>query len=154
MSDHLEQDVHAAGPGTIRLRVSLPGTRFDAAGSPAQTGTRFARTKLEVLQEAADGWAVLWSATSDGDQGVEEVALDVLSAGTLKGRVTNLSGMEGQFTLDCTFVPRPAPEPCPLVDRPGRQRTHDGCPTAWHGMARPLGQRCARRIGVRHGWRR
>ena len=66
MSDHLEQDVHAAGPGTLRLRVSLPGTRFDAAGSPAQTGTRFARTKLEVLQEAADGWAVLWSATSDG----------------------------------------------------------------------------------------
>ena len=52
---------------------------------------------------------MLWSATSDGDQVVEEIALDVLSAGTLKGRVTNLSGMEGQFTLDCTFVPRHAP---------------------------------------------
>jgi hypothetical protein len=52
---------------------------------------------------------LLWSATSDGDQVVEEVALDVLSAGTLKGRVTNLSGMEGQFTLDCTFVPRHEP---------------------------------------------
>ena len=113
MSDHLEQEVHAAGPGTIRLRVSLPGTRFDEAGSPAQTGTRFARTKLEVLQEAADGWAVLWSATSDGDQVVEEVALDVFSAGTLKARLTNLSGMEGQFTLDCTFVPRHAPEVIP-----------------------------------------
>jgi len=96
MSDHLEQEVHAAGPGKIRLRVSLPGTRF-------------ARTKLEVLQEAADGWTLLWSATSDGDQVVEEIALDVLSAGTVKGRVTNLSGMEGQFTLDCTFVPRHEP---------------------------------------------
>jgi len=94
MSDHLEQEVHAEGPG---------------AGSPAHTGTRFARKKLEVLQEAEDGWALLWSATSDGDQVVEEVALDVLSAGTLKGRVTNLSGMEGQFTLDCTFVPRHEP---------------------------------------------
>ena len=52
---------------------------------------------------------MLWSATSDGDQGVEEIALEVLSAGTVKGRVTNLSGMEGQFTLDCTFVPRHAP---------------------------------------------
>ena len=113
MSDHLEQEVHAAGPGTIRLRVSLPGTRFDEAGSPAQTGTRFARTKLEVFQEAEDGWALLWSATSDGDQMVEEIALDVLSAGTLKGRVTNLSGMEGQFTLDCTFVPRHEPEAMP-----------------------------------------
>ena len=109
MSDHLEQEVHAAGPGKIRLRVSLPGTRFDEAGSPAQTGTRFARTKLEVFQAAEDGWALLWSATSDGDQVVEEIALDVLSAGTLKGRVTNLSGMEGQFTLDCTFVPRHEP---------------------------------------------
>ncbi len=89
--------------------MSLPGTLFDEAGSPAQTGTRFARKKLEVLQEAEDGWALLWSATSDGDQVVEEVALDVLSAGTLKGRVTNLSGMEGQFTLDCTFVPRHEP---------------------------------------------
>jgi hypothetical protein len=113
MSDHLEQDVHAAGPGTLRLRVSLPGTLVDEAGSPAQTGTRFARTKLEVLQAAADGWTVLWSATSAGDQGVEEVALDVRSAGTVKGRLTNLSGMEGQFTLDCTFVPRPAPEAMP-----------------------------------------
>jgi len=47
MSDHLEQEVHAAGPGKIRLRVSLPGTRFDEAGSPAHTGTRFARKKLE-----------------------------------------------------------------------------------------------------------
>ena len=65
--------------------------------------------KLEVFQEAEDGWALLWSATSDGDQVVEEIALDVLSAGTVKGRVTNLSGMEGQFTLDCTFVPRHAP---------------------------------------------
>jgi len=109
MSDHLEQDVQAAGPGTLRLRVSLPGTLVDEAGSPAQTGTRFARTKLEVLQAAADGWTVLWSATSAGDQGVEEVALDVRSAGTVKGRLTNLSGMEGQFTLDCTFVPRHAP---------------------------------------------
>ena len=113
MSDHLEQDVQAAGPGTIRLRVSLPGTRFDEAGSPAPTGTRFARTKLEVLQAAEAGWAVLWSATSAGDQGVEEIVLDVLSAGTLKGRVTNLSGMEGQFTLDCTFVPRHAPDVMP-----------------------------------------
>ena len=109
MSDHLEQEVHAEGPGKIRLRVSLPGTLFDEAGSPAHTGTRFARKKLEVLQEAEDGWALLWSATSDGDQVVEEVALDVLSAGSLKGRVTNLSGMEGQFTLDCTFVPRHEP---------------------------------------------
>ena len=108
MSDHLEQEVHAAGPGKIRLRVSLPGTCFDEAGSPAQTGTRFARKKLDVFQEAEDGWALLWSATSDGDQ-VEEIALDVLSAGTVKGRVTNLSGMEGQFTLDCTFVPRHEP---------------------------------------------
>ena len=82
MSDHLEQEVHAAGPGKIRLRVSLPGTLFDEAGSPAHTGTRFARKKLEVLQEAEDGWALLWSATSDGDQVVEEIALDVLSAGT------------------------------------------------------------------------
>jgi hypothetical protein len=113
MSDHLEQDVHVEGPGQIRLRVSLPGTLVDEAGSPAPTGTRFARTKLEVLQAAADGWTVLWSATSDGDQGVEEVALEVRSAGTLKGRVTNLSGTEGQFTLDCTFVPRPAPEAMP-----------------------------------------
>ena len=60
MSDHLEQEVPAAGPGTIRLRVSLPGTRFDEAGSPAQTGTRCARTKLEVFQAAEDGWVLLW----------------------------------------------------------------------------------------------
>ena len=51
MSDHLEQDVQAAGPGKLRLRVSLPGTRFDEAGSPAQTGTRFARKKLKYSKQ-------------------------------------------------------------------------------------------------------
>ena len=109
MSDHLEQEVHAAGPGKILLRVSLPGTRFDEAGSPSHTGTRFARKKLELLQEEEGGWAVLWSATSDGDQVVEEVALDVLSAGNLKARVTNMSGLEGQFSLDCKFIPHQEP---------------------------------------------
>ncbi len=39
----------------------------------------------------------------------EEVSLDVVSAGSLKGKVTNMSGMEGQFSLDCKFVPRQEP---------------------------------------------
>jgi hypothetical protein len=66
MSDHLEQEVHADGPG----------------------------------------WILLCDTTSDSDQESEEVSWEVLSSGTLKCRLTNMSGTGGQFSLECTFVPR------------------------------------------------
>jgi hypothetical protein len=33
------------------------------------------------------------------------VPWEILSAGTLKIRLTNMSGMEGQFSLECAFMP-------------------------------------------------
>ena len=110
MSDHLEQEVQAEGPGTILFRVTLPRTRFEEPEAPPGSPGCFARKKLELLKnEGWDGWALLWSATTDSDKTLEEISLEVASAGSLKCRVTNMSGMEGQFSLDCVFAPGKEP---------------------------------------------
>ena len=106
MSNHLDQEVHIDGPGKILLRVALPRTVPLKPGTPSSSGDCFARKSLEVFKKDGENWLLLWSATSDSDHATEEVSLDVASAGILKCRLTNMSGMEGQFSLDCAFTPR------------------------------------------------
>jgi hypothetical protein len=104
MSDHLEQEVQATGPGRIFMRVSLPRTRDEGLEGPSESGGRYSRKKLELFRLEGKDWILLWDATSDSYQESEEVSWEVLSAGTLKSRLTNMSGMEGQFSLECTFI--------------------------------------------------
>jgi hypothetical protein len=103
MSDYLEQEVQTAGPGRILIRVSLPRV------FPSESGGRYARKKLELFKLEGKDWVPLWDATSDSHQESEEVSWEVFSSGTLKSRLTNMSGTEGQFSLECTFVPRQEP---------------------------------------------
>jgi hypothetical protein len=105
MSDHLEQEVQATGPGRIFMRVSMPRTGNEELAAPSESGGRYSRKKLELFKLEGDDWILLWGATSDSHQESEEVSREVLSAGTLKSRLTNMSGTEGQFSLECAFMP-------------------------------------------------
>jgi hypothetical protein len=109
MSDHLEQEAHADGPGKILMRVFLPRIRNEGPEGQSESGGRFARKKLELFKLEGNDWILLWEATSESDQESEEVSREVLSSGALKCKLTNMSGMEGQFSLECTFVPRQEP---------------------------------------------
>jgi hypothetical protein len=110
MSDHLEQDVPANSPGQLMVSLTLPRTRAQGLEAAPDPGSCFARKRLEVFQlpegpqREVDDWVSLWDATSDSDQALEHFSLDVPAAGSLKCRLTNMSGIEGQFVLDCTFV--------------------------------------------------
>jgi hypothetical protein len=109
MSDHLEQEAHADGPGKILMRVSLPRTLNERPAGPSESGGRYARKRLELFKLEGNDWELLRYATSDSDEESEEVSWKVLSSGTVKCRLTNISGVEGQFSLECTFVPRQEP---------------------------------------------
>ena len=50
-------------PGRYAYACLSLGLALTRPGPCAQTGTRFARKKLDVFQEAEDGWACFWSAT-------------------------------------------------------------------------------------------
>ena len=104
MSDHLEQEVRATGPGTILIRVSLPQALFEGSRGPVEAGSCFARKRLELFKREGDIWTHLWNATTDSDQAWQEVSWDVAAAETLKCRLTNMTGTEGQFSLECTFI--------------------------------------------------
>jgi hypothetical protein len=105
MSDHLEQEVHADGPGKILMKASLPRTLNEEPEGSSKSGSRFARKKLELFRLEGKDWILLCDTTSESDQEWGEVSWEVLSSGTLKCRLTNMSGTDGQFSLECTFVP-------------------------------------------------
>ncbi len=105
LSDHLEQEVHADGPGKILFRIFLPRNLVEGTAAPSGSGSYYARKRLEVLKKDGEEWTLIWGATTDSDQALEEVSWDVLSAETLKCKLTNMSGTEGQFSLECTFAP-------------------------------------------------
>ena len=107
MSDHLEQIVQAEGPGKITCRVSLPRTLLKPAGVPSAPQGGFARKMVEIAKQEGEDWLPLWSSTTDSYQALEEISCDVVSAGTFRCKVMNMSGTEGQFSLESTFLPYP-----------------------------------------------
>ncbi len=109
MSDHLEQIVQADGPGKILCKISLPRTPPKSPGVPSGSQGDFARKLVEISKQEGEGWVPLWSATTDSYQALEEIFCDVVAAGTFKCKVMNMSGIEGQFSLESTFLPYSVP---------------------------------------------
>ena len=109
MSDHLEQVVQATGPGKILITTSLPEILAKALEDPSGPGSQFARKKLEFFRLEGNDWIYLSGTTSDSGQKSEEVFLNVQAAETVKCKLTNMSGREGQFYLECSYEPRDQP---------------------------------------------
>lgn len=109
MSDHLEQLVQAEGPGKISCQISLPRTLLQPTGVPSMSRGDFARKMVEIAKQEGEGWLPLWSSTTDSYQALEEISCEVVSAGTFKCKLMNMSGTEGQFSLESTFLPYPTP---------------------------------------------
>ena len=109
MSDHLEQIVQADGPGKISCQISLPRTLLKPAGVPSASPGGFARKMVEFAKQEGEDWLTLGSSTTDSYQALEEIFWGVVSAGTFKCKVINMSGTEGQFSLESTFLPNPRP---------------------------------------------
>ena len=103
MSDHLEQVVQANGPGKIVVTTSLPETSTNGLEGPAELGGQLTRKKLEFFRLEDQEWVFLYGTTVDGGQEPEKVVLDVQAAGTIRCTLTNMSGREGQFFLECSF---------------------------------------------------
>ena len=109
MSDHLEQVVQATGPGKILITTSLPEILTKGLENPSGPGSQFARKKLEFFRLEGNEWMFLFGTTSDSGQKSEEVLFEVQAAETVKCKLTNMSGREGQFSLACTYEPRDQP---------------------------------------------
>ena len=112
MSDHLEQVVDISGAGKIVMKVTLPRAisrpspeALAQESPPPISPSRFARKMLELFEREGDNWKRVWGSTTDSQAASEEVAWDVRSPGALKCRLTNMGGMEGQFSLECTYIP-------------------------------------------------
>ena len=105
MSNHLEQVVQTTGPGKILARTSLPAAPGRGPENPSGSGGRSTRKKLEFFRLEENEWVLLHEAIIDGGQEPEESAFYAQSAVSIKCRLTNMSGGEGQFHLDCSYEP-------------------------------------------------
>ncbi len=109
MSDHLEQIVQADGPGKISCQISLPRTLLKSPDALSESPGGYARKLVEISKQEGEVWLPLWSSTTDSNQALEEISCDVVAAGTFKCKLLNMSGTEGQFSLESTFLPNPMP---------------------------------------------
>ena len=109
MSRWLEQDVEAAGPGTISVRVTIPRIIRRPAetgeASPEISNAGFARKKLELFRQCQGEWMHLFESVTASPEASEEITWSVTAPGLYRTRLTNMGGMEGQFSLDCRFRP-------------------------------------------------
>ena len=105
MSDHLEQVVQATGPGRIIVTTSLPEASTSGVGKPSGLEVQPARRKLEFFRLEEKEWVFLYATTVDGGQEPGKVVLDIQTAGTIRCKLTNMSGREGQFFLECSYEP-------------------------------------------------
>ena len=105
MSNHLVQVVQTTGSGKIIARTSLPETPTKGIENPSGLDSRLALRKLEFFRLEENQWVFLHGTLVDGSQESEEVDFDVQSAERIKCTLTNMSGSEGQFFLDCTYEP-------------------------------------------------
>ena len=109
MSRWLEQDVTADGPGTIAVRVTMPriirppvASGKESAAAPLEG---FARKKLELFLHSGEDWVPLSESVTASPEAAEEITWDVTRPGRYRTRLTNMGGLEGQFSLDCRFRP-------------------------------------------------
>ena len=109
MSRWLEQDVEATGPGTIFVQVTMPRIiqRPAATGgvSAEVSNAGFARKKLELFRHCGGAWIPLSESVTPSPEAAEEITWPVTGPGLYRARLTNMGGMEGQFSLDCRFRP-------------------------------------------------
>ena len=105
MSRWLEQEVEATGPGVIVARLSMPRVIVRSTGGGAPSPSQFARKKLELFRQQGDGWELLSESVTPSPEATEEVRWDVTAAATYRSRLTNLGSVEGQFSLDCRYLP-------------------------------------------------
>ena len=105
MSRWLEQEVEATGPGVIVARLSMPRVIVRSTGGGAPSPSQFARKKLELFRQQGDGWELLSESVTPSPEATEEVRWDVTAAATYRSRLTNMGGVEGQFSLDCRYLP-------------------------------------------------
>ena len=105
MSDHLEQVVQATGPGKIIVTTSLPEASTRGVGKPSGLEVQPALRKLEFFKLEEKEWEFLYAITVDGGPEPEKMVLDVQAAGTIRCKLTNMSGREGQFSLECSYEP-------------------------------------------------
>lgn len=105
MSQCLEQEVEATGQGVIVARVSMPRVIVSATPGAVRPQARFARKKLELFRKSDDRWELLGEAVTPSPEETEEVRWDVTVPATYLGRLTNMGGVEGQFSLDFRFLP-------------------------------------------------
>lgn len=109
MSRWLEQDVEATGTGTISVLVTMPriirrpAEAAQAAADASSPG--FARKKLELFRHCGGTWLPLSESVTPSPEAAEEITWPVTRPGLYRARLTNMGGMEGQFSLDCRFRP-------------------------------------------------
>ena len=105
MSNNLELWVEADGSGQIRCQAHV-SERTPMGITPAtHLDYKNPFIRLQIYKQISNEWIAIWDSIESPFESSREIICYVDSSGIFKSKLTNISGLDRQFTLEAFFTP-------------------------------------------------
>jgi len=105
MSNNLELWVEADGSGQIRCQAHVFERTPTEITQPTQLDYKKPFIRLQVYKQISNEWIAIWDSIESRFESTREIICYVDSSGIFKSKLTNISGLGRQFTLEAFFTP-------------------------------------------------
>ena len=105
MSNHLEIRLEGEGAGQIYCTAHVTEKIPRRVTHPIQPNSRAPFIRLQIYKQICNEWMEIWDSIESHFETTREIICHVSSSGIFKSKLTNLSGLDRQFTLEAYFTP-------------------------------------------------
>ncbi len=105
MSNHLEIRLEGEGAGQIYCKAHVTEKIPRRVTHPIQPDSRVPFIRLQIYKQICNEWMEIWDSIESHFETTREIICHVGSSGIFKSKLTNLSGLDRQFTLEAYFTP-------------------------------------------------
>ena len=109
MSNNLELWVEADGSGQIRCQAHVSEKTPTEITRPAELDYKNPFVRLQIYKQISNEWIAIWDSIESPFESSREIICYVDSGGIFKSKLTNISGLDRQFTLETFFIPAGSP---------------------------------------------
>ena len=105
MSNNLELWVEADGSGQIQCQAHVSERTPMGITPHNHLGYKNPFIRLQIYKQISNEWIAIWDSIESPFESSREIICYVDSSGIFKSKLTNISGLDRQFTLEAFFTP-------------------------------------------------
>ena len=105
MSNHLELWLEGEGSGQICCKAHVAEKIPRQIIRPIHSDFKAPFIRLQIYKQICNEWTEIWDSIESQFETPREIICHVDSSGVFKSKLTNLSGLDRQFTLEACFTP-------------------------------------------------